>query len=97
MFPLMPSFPLPRSTEDTVAALWLTLASCRDLADEDEAELFAAAMAHLDEVADLARRLPRDERGPWIDGLSEIGQMAEDIYCYLRNEATPLGQDRPSL
>jgi hypothetical protein len=71
---------------DGVEAAWRTLASCRPFMEEELAPSVTAAMACLEEVAQLGSALPPHERRPWIDEVREIEEMARAIEAHLRAE-----------
>jgi hypothetical protein len=75
---------------DGTAAVWLTLLSCRGMADADTALLIAAAMASLDDAAVLASALPPAERQPWLDELRDIDVMVGAIHAHLREPPGPM-------
>ncbi|HVM67188.1 MAG TPA: hypothetical protein VMU14_20130 [Acidimicrobiales bacterium] len=92
---LAPVAPLVEEPDDELldgaAAAWLTLRSCRDMADADTGLLIGAAMASLDDAALLASALPPAERRPWIDELRDIDAMAWAIHAHLRAHPVPRG------
>jgi len=76
---------------DAGAAIWLTLLSCRDMADTDVGHMLSAAMASLEEATQLASALPPGERRPWVDELRDIDLMVEAIHVHLR-DARPINE-----
>jgi hypothetical protein len=69
---------------DGVEAAWRALATCRPLIDEALAPSVTAAMASLEEIAQLGSALPPDQRRPWLDEVREIREMARAIEAHLR-------------
>jgi hypothetical protein len=92
VFPLTPSNPRSRTSEDVVyeaASLWLSLESCRSLVDDDDtASRMTEAMGCLDEIARLICLLPSDERQPWVDGLDDVKDLVDGIYGHVHGEAS---------
>jgi len=60
--------------------MWLTLLSCRSLADSDNVANLTKAMECLDEVAWLGAMLPPDEQLPWLDSLTECDVIAQAVH-----------------
>ena len=72
----------PRTDEllDRVAAIWLSLASSREISDGEMASLIDEVMADLDGVVDLVRRTAPSERHAWFNDIREIDEVAAGIH-----------------
>jgi hypothetical protein len=81
---------------DQVTATWLTLDSCRALVDDGTRAMIDDAMAALDEVGALARTLrvvaPDAVAAPWLGDLSDVDELACDIYRHVRDATTEGGR-----
>jgi hypothetical protein len=75
---------------DQVGATWLTLESCRSKVDDDARTLIDDALAALDEVAAVARKLrlrSADAATSWPGVLREVDELASAIYEHVRDAA----------
>ena len=81
---------------DQATATWLTLDSCRALVDDGTRAMIDEAMAALDEVGVLARTLrvlaPEAKAAPWLGDLSDVDELACDIYRHVRDAPTNRGR-----
>jgi hypothetical protein len=73
---------------DGVEAAWRALASCRPVIDDELAPSVTAAMACLEEIAELGSALPPHQRRPWLDEVGEIREMARAIEAHLRADGS---------
>ncbi len=79
----------PALLADRAAAIWLMLASCRGMVDDETDATITDAMTALDEVAALARALASATPGgmaPCPD-LREVDELACAIYEFVRGAA----------
>ena len=74
---------------DTAIATYLTLESCRDLADSETAGSLEAAMAQLEDVARYGHLLSPDDQRHLLDELRGLEEMVEAIRQHLCETRTP--------
>jgi hypothetical protein len=74
---------------DRAVATYLTLASCRHLADEETAARLSAAMASLADFARWGHLLAPDDEREFLNDLRDIDEMVSAIREHVRESPGP--------